>query len=103
MENGRVSVKEQKVLDEIYEHLDRHGDGVKDVAFEVDDVKACFEQAVASGAEMVKLPEVEGGKDGEGEVVKASIRTYGDTTHTFIQRTTYRGAFLPGYRICESS
>jgi 4-hydroxyphenylpyruvate dioxygenase len=95
-----VSIKEQKLLDEMYDHLDRHGDGVKDVAFEVDDAKAVFEQAVANGAEVVAVPSSE--KDGHGEILKASIRTYGDTTHTFIQRTSYRGEFLPGYRTCKS-
>ncbi len=95
-----VSLKEQKVLDQMYDHLDQHGDGVKDVAFEVDDVRACYEQAVANGAVAVSSPAEESGED--GEVLKASIRTYGDTTHTFIQRTTYRGAFLPGYRICKT-
>jgi 4-hydroxyphenylpyruvate dioxygenase len=88
--------KEQKLLDEIYDHLDRHGDGVKDVAFEVDDVRAVYENAVRNGAESVSLPQEESSE--EGNILKASIRTYGDTTHTFIQRTTYTGAFLPGYR-----
>ncbi|KAK5167104.1 uncharacterized protein LTR77_007834 [Saxophila tyrrhenica] len=92
-----VGMKEQKVLDEMYEHLDRHGDGVKDVAFEVDDVRGCFEQAVMNGAEAVLKPTVEGGE--EGEVVRAGVRTYGDTEHTFVQRSGYRGVFLPGYKI----
>lgn len=99
IKKDKISLKEQKLLDEMYDHLDRHGDAVKDVAFEVDDVKACFEQAVAKGALPVMSPTLDASD--EGDVLKAAIRTYGDTTHTFIQRTTYRGAFLPGYRICE--
>ena len=88
--------KERKLLDEIYGHLDRHGDGVKDVAFEVDDVRAVHENAVQNGAESIMTPREETSE--EGNIIKASIRTYGDTTHTFIQRITYTGAFLPGYR-----
>ena len=88
--------KEQKLLDDIYDHLDKHGDAVKDVAFEVDDVLSLYENAVKNGAKSVMLPQ-EDASD-EGTVIKASIKTYGDTTHTFIQRTTYQGAFLPGYR-----
>lgn len=92
----RAPPKEQKLLDEIYDHLDKHGDGVKDVAFEVDDVRSLYESAVQNGAQSVMLPQEEASD--EGSIIKASIRTYGDTTHTFIQRTSYRGAFLPGYR-----
>ena len=88
--------KEQKLLDEIHDHLDRHGDGVKDVAFEVDNVRAVYENAVRNGAQSISMPQEE--TSSEGNILKATIRTYGDTTHTFIQRTTYTGAFLPGYR-----
>ena len=27
----------------------------------------------------------------------SSVRTYGDTTHTFVQRADYKGDFLPGF------
>ena len=92
----RAPPKEQKLLDEIYDHLDKHGDGVKDVAFEVDDVRSLYESAMRNGAKSVLIPQEEASD--EGNVIKASIRTYGDTTHTFIQRRTYNGAFLPGYK-----
>lgn len=88
--------QEQKLLNQIYDHLDKHGDGVKDVAFEVDDVHAVYKNAMNYGAESVLPPHVDSSDD--GDVLSASIRTYGDTTHTFITRTTYTGAFLPGYR-----
>ena len=93
---NKAPPKDQKLLDQIYDHLDKHGDAVKDVAFEVDDVQAVYENAVRNGAESVTVPQEETSPD--GDIWKASIRTYGDTTHTFIQRTTYSGAFLPGYR-----
>lgn len=96
-----IGPKEQKLLDEMYAHLDRHGDAVKDVAFEVDDVRAVYESAVASGAHAVQAPLDEGEDEDEGGVTTARIRTYGDTTHTFIQRRGYRGAFLPGYRAAK--
>lgn len=93
---SKAPPKEQKLLDDIYDHLDKHGDGVKDVAFEVDDVRALYERAMSNGARSVMMPQDETSED--GTIVKASISTYGDTTHTFIQRTTYAGSFLPGYR-----
>ena len=96
----KVPPKEQKLLDDIYDHLDKHGDAVKDVAFEVDDVRAVYENAVRNGAQSIMVPQEDTSE--EGNVLKASISTYGDTTHTFIQRTTYTGTFLPGFRTSES-
>ncbi|KAK3705616.1 hypothetical protein LTR37_013224 [Vermiconidia calcicola] len=92
----KIPPKEQKLLDDIYNHLDKHGDAVKDVAFEVDDVRAVYGNAVRNGAQSIMVPQEDTSE--EGDVLKASISTYGDTTHTFIQRTTYTGAFLPGFR-----
>lgn len=96
----KIPPKEQKLLDDIYNHLDKHGDAVKDVAFEVDDVRAVYGNAVRNGAQSIMVPQEDTSE--EGDVLKASISTYGDTTHTFIQRTTYTGAFLPGFRTSES-
>lgn len=36
--------------------------------------------------------------DENGSVRFASVQTYGDTTHTFIDKSKYTGDFLPGYR-----
>lgn len=36
--------------------------------------------------------------DDDGTVIVASVRTYGDTTHTFVQRDKYNGIFLPNFR-----
>ena len=87
-------------MKEIHEHLARHGDAVKDVAFEVDSVDDVFNAAVGNGAVAVSQPKTM--EDENGQVRVATIRTYGDTTHTLIQRRglakPYTGVFLPGYR-----
>jgi 4-hydroxyphenylpyruvate dioxygenase len=88
------------LLEEIHAHLKQHGDAVKDVAFEVDDVRAVYHQAVSKGAISVQAPRKVVDKD--GEVVTAIIRTYGDTTHTLIERSRYHGVFLPGYRAADA-
>ncbi len=85
---------------EIAEHVKRHGDGVKVLALWVDDARKSFEETVKRGAEPVHEPEVL--EDENGEVVMASIRTYGDTVHTFVDRSRYNGIFLPGYEPYES-
>jgi len=81
-------------------HLEQHGDAVKDVAFEVDDVRGVYSAAVARGAVGVMEPMVLQDEK-NGDVLAASVRTYGDTTHTFIQSLSYSGAFLPGFRAVE--
>jgi 4-hydroxyphenylpyruvate dioxygenase len=80
----------------IAEHHRQHGDGVRDLALWVDDCRASFQYAVAHGAVVVTEPTVL--SDGDGEVVLAAIRTYGDTIHSLVERRNYRGLFLPGFR-----
>ena len=92
-----MSEAELRKLREIHEHLTTHGDAVKDVAFEVDDARALYYSAVAKGAIGVQEPYSVQDKE-NGEFVTAVIKTYGDTTHTFVERSRYRGAFMPGYR-----
>ncbi|KAG0303555.1 hypothetical protein BGZ98_006533 [Dissophora globulifera] len=77
------------------DHLALHGDGVKDVAFAVDDVHAIYTRAVEKGAKSIRAPFEE--KDENGSVWMATIATYGDTEHTFIQRSGFKGLFLPNY------
>jgi 4-hydroxyphenylpyruvate dioxygenase len=94
---SRFTPEEQDLLREIHHHLEQHGDAVKDVAFEVDSVDAVFNAAVANGAKVVKgLRTVE---DENGKVTMGTIQTYGQTTHTLIERGAYKGTFLPGYRV----
>jgi 4-hydroxyphenylpyruvate dioxygenase len=80
---------------EIAQHVLRHGDGVKDLAFWVDDARDAFQKAVARGAEPAREPTVL--KDDQGEIVIAAIRTYGDTIHSLVERRNYRGLFMPGF------
>lgn len=89
--------EEQALLAEIHAHLEKHGDGVKDVAFEVDDVEAVFNAAVQNGAKVVSG--IKTLDDKQGQVKVATIQTYGDTTHTLVERAGYSGIFLPGYRV----
>jgi 4-hydroxyphenylpyruvate dioxygenase len=79
----------------ISDHVRKHGDGVFDVAFEVDDAAKAFEETVKRGAapflEPLKI------QDENGYIVKSSIRTFGDTIHSFIERKNYAGNFMPGF------
>lgn len=77
-------------------YLGTHGDAVKDVAFAVDDCRGVFAEAKKRGAVVVREPyEL---RDDHGCVVLATIKTYGDCTHTFVQRGGFTGRFLPGFK-----
>lgn len=85
---------------EISEHVYRHGDGVKDIAFEVDDIFTVYNIALRHGA--IPIREVTEISDKYGSVYAATIAAYGDTTHTLIQKhPNYIGPFLPGYQFPE--
>lgn len=88
---------EKQMIEEIHEHLTTHGDAVKDVAFEVDDARALYDSAVAKGATSVQKP-ISVYDQRDGEIVTAVIKTYGNTTHTLVERSKYHGTFMPGYR-----
>ncbi len=80
----------------IAEHVRVHGDGVHDLAWLVDDAAAAHGAAVARGACSVRKPWKE--SDEDGELVLAQIAAYGETVHTFVERSGYRGNRLePGY------
>ena len=80
---------------EICRHQCRHGDGVKDIALEVPDATEAYRQAVQRGARGVTEPRRL--EDSYGTLEMASIATYGETLHTFVNRSDYEGPFAPGY------
>ncbi|KAM9440595.1 4-hydroxyphenylpyruvate dioxygenase [Clarias gariepinus] len=82
--------------EEMGEHIIKHGDAVKDIAFQVENCEFLVQKAKERGAVIVKEPWVE--QDKFGKVKYAIIQTYGDTTHTFVEYLTpYKGLYLPGY------
>jgi 4-hydroxyphenylpyruvate dioxygenase len=84
----------------IAEHINRHGDAVHRIALWVDDARLAGRETTTRGAISVAEPSVL--SDDHGEVVASSIRAYGDTVHTFVERKNYSGPFLPGYRAVEN-
>ncbi len=84
----------------ITQHVALHGDGVRDIALRVPDATYAFEEALRRGASGALEPTVL--EDEHGKVVRASIKAYGDTLHSFIERENYSGVFLPEYRAEEA-
>lgn len=99
------------------EHIKLHGDGVRDIAFQVENADHAFNEAVTRGATAILEPRDL--SDANGSVRHAAIATYGDTIHSFysydsgrgatgngngqrdprskIQNPKYEGVFLPGF------
>ena len=81
---------------EMAAHHMLHGDGVKVIAMEVDDVEAAWRETTSRGAKGVQPPSE--AQDGDGAVRTASLQGYGQTLFKFVERAGYSGAFLPGYK-----
>jgi len=80
----------------VAEHVRVHGDSVKDIAFNVDDVPYTFAETVRRGARPVLEPtafDQEGGR-----FVKATVAAYGDTVHSFVHREGMDKRSFPGYQ-----
>jgi 4-hydroxyphenylpyruvate dioxygenase len=84
----------------ISEHVKKHGDGVKVLALWVEDAEKSLNETLKRGARLASPLEVL--QDSNGEVRVASIHTYGETIHTFVERKNYKGAFLPGFQTAVS-
>jgi len=84
----------------ISHHVLQHGDGVKVLALWVDDAKDLYEKAIQRGATSIEPPKTL--TDDQGEIIVASIASYGETIHTFVERKNYNGAFMPGYEAVDN-
>jgi 4-hydroxyphenylpyruvate dioxygenase len=73
----------------------KHGDAAKDVALQVPDAAHAYREAVQRGARGIAEPEWF--EDEQGRVELATIGTYGENVHTFVNRAEYNGPYLPGY------
>ncbi len=76
-------------------HILKHGDGVRDIAFEVDDADEAFTEAVARGAEPAVAPYTI--KSELGEARRSAVKIYGDTIHSFFSKRDYKGPFMPDF------
>jgi 4-hydroxyphenylpyruvate dioxygenase len=81
---------------EIAEHVHKHGDGVHDIAFAVDDVQSAWEETTKRGAR--SYLEFAEASDDDGTLRRSAVHTYGEVVHSFIDRNDYGGVFAPGYR-----
>lgn len=84
----------------ISQYIQLHGDGVRDIAFQVEDSSLAFTRAVQWGAHPLLEPMTF--EDETGSVIKATVAVYGDVLHSFIQRSSFSDVFFPGYQTLDS-
>jgi len=80
---------------EVARHVLRHGDGVRHLAWRVDDAEATAAQAAAGGATVVAEPTTV--SDDAGSVTTAAIATYGETRHLFVARSGDQHRWGPAF------
>src|SRR6266496_3454742 len=87
LQQGRIRLVLTGALDSespIAAHQHRHGDGVKVIALSVPSAEHAYREATTRGATSVAEPhEI---SDERGAVRLATIETYGETLHTFVER-----------------
>ncbi|KAH3671414.1 hypothetical protein WICMUC_004638 [Wickerhamomyces mucosus] len=92
---AKSSEKAVWLVDEMHRFVQKHGDGVKDVSFEVDDVDLVYKNAIKSGAKSITEPTFLRDKNGTMKV--ATIQIVDDLFHTLIENVDYEGVYLPNY------
>lgn len=80
----------------VADYLNRHGDGVKNIALRVSDIKRVFATLIARGAQNIEPPMVY--KDENGHVQKAVVNAPGDVFHSLVERSEFTGSFWPHYQ-----
>jgi 4-hydroxyphenylpyruvate dioxygenase len=80
---------------EVSRHVLRHGDGIRHLAWRVDDAFEAATLAAARGAPVVCEPKTV--NCDTGSVTTAAIATYGETRHLFVERSGQADAWGPGF------
>lgn len=89
-----------KPNNDIANHIQIHGDGVKFLSLKVEDATSAWNETTKRGAKSFLEPTIL--TDEFGRVVLSGIHTYGDTVHLFVERKDYTGVFMPGFRKWDS-
>lgn len=89
-----------QMIDNIHKHIATHGDGVKDVAFQTDDINLIIKRLAEKDHSHLIVDGPNTITDEAGTIKTVTIRGMNDTVHTLVDRTQYKG-FLPGFKIVE--
>jgi len=96
-----ILTSSQDTASDVWRFTQLHGDGVKDIAFLTNNVEAQFELAVHSGHQPILKPTT---YTINNEIIsKATVSSFGEITHTFIQRTSKTNPTLPFFEYIAAS
>ena len=85
---------------EISRHVELHGDGVKDISIDVNDINDTISFIKENG---VVNPGIVAKQRGEGGIIsKAELKTFGDTVHTLRDYGEWDSELPPGFKEIES-
>lgn len=84
---------------DIHSFVQKHGNGVKKIAYQVSDVEKTYQKAMERGAISVYAPTRL--QDEHGVVIEAAIRIYDDTDLVFVSSKEYQADFKPGYKVYQ--
>ncbi|MDJ0835759.1 MAG: 4-hydroxyphenylpyruvate dioxygenase [Acidobacteriota bacterium] len=80
---------------EVLSFVDRHGNGVKRIAYRVENVEEAYRRAIAAGGVPRQDPKVT--ENENGRVVEAAIRLFDRKEIALFDGSQYNGIFKPGY------
>ena len=75
--------------------IKRHGDGVYDIALNVECSNDAYQSCISRGAKSSYQHQTLNDQYGEYNI--AGIKTYGDVIHTFVDKSKYEGVWAPGF------
>lgn len=80
----------------LYKHVLAHDDSVKNIAFLSSNIEADYNKAVKHGVQIVLEPTPVASQGSKTKI--ASVTSFGDTIHTFIQREKNKEWTMPFYK-----
>jgi 4-hydroxyphenylpyruvate dioxygenase len=81
-----------------FKFLEEHGDGVREVLFNIDDVDRAYKVASGRGATASQEPTKYEDKKDKGHITRCSFDSQKDTSIVLIDKTHYKGTYLPNYK-----
>ena len=81
------------------EWISKHGDGIYDISFQVDDASEAYESCLSRGAQSAYPPKY----NTNNTYSTAAIKTYGDGIHSYVSKKKYKGDWAPGFKKVDKS
>lgn len=78
--------------------MSEHGDGVKEIIFNIDDVEKAFKVATNRGAKYSQPPTKIEDQNGKGYIMRCSFEVQKDTDIVLLDTSNYKGTYLPNFQ-----